>query len=151
MSEPRTDGGVLLFVDDDFADRLMVRRALGESEVDCELYAAAGGAEGLDYLFRRGEYRDPENSPRPDLVLVDLNMPEVDGWQVIEAIRGDTEIGQLPVVAFSTSSDDRDVARAYALGANSYLVKPDDFGELRDALTVLLDYWLRIVRRPEAA
>ena len=125
---------VLLMADDDPADCLLTEKALRRAEVTCPLYVVHDGAELLDYLKRRGDYADPEAAPRPSLILLDLNMPKINGTEVLEQLRDEPELRRIPVVVLTTSDEERDIAASYALGANAYMVKPSAFDE-----DVLLD------------
>ena len=102
----------------------------------------------MNYLQRRGEYEDPDSSPKPDLMLLDLNMPKMDGKQLLEQMRADPNLRRIPVVALTTSKQENDIIRTYDLGANSYIVKPVDMDQFVSAIKVLKDYWFQIVVLP---
>lgn len=102
----------------------------------------------MDYLLRRGKYQDPASSPKPDLMLLDLNMPKMDGKQLLEQMRADPNLRRIPVVALTTSKQENDIIRTYDLGANSYIVKPVDMDQFVNAIKVLKDYWFQIVVLP---
>ncbi len=102
----------------------------------------------MDYLHRRGRYHDPLSSPKPDLMLLDLNMPKMDGKQLLEQMRADPSLRRIPVVALTTSKQESDIIRTYDLGANSYIVKPVDMDQFVNAIKVLKDYWFQIVVLP---
>lgn len=126
----------------------MTRRALTQSRIRNELYIVEDGEEALDYLLRRGRYQDPDSSPKPDLMLLDLNMPKMDGKQLLEQMRADPRLRRIPVVALTTSQQENDIIRTYDLGANSYIVKPVDMDQFVNAIKVLKDYWFQIVVLP---
>ena len=126
----------------------MTRRALEQSRIRNELYIVEDGEEALDYLLRRGRYQDPDSSPKPDLMLLDLNMPKMDGKQLLEQMRADPSLRRIPVVALTTSEQENDIIRTYDLGANSYIVKPVDMDQFVNAIKVLKDYWFQIVVLP---
>ena len=102
----------------------------------------ADGEAALDYLFRRQGYADPELSPKPDLILLDLRLPKVDGLDVLKEVKQSPELHRIPIVVLSSSKADRDVARAYDYKANSYVVKPQDFGMFGQLLRDVGRYWL---------
>lgn len=126
----------------------MTRRALEQSRIRNELYIVEDGEEALDYLFRRGRYENPASSPKPDLMLLDLNMPKMDGKQLLKQMRADPTLRRIPVVALTTSRQESDIIRTYDLGANSYIVKPVDMDQFINAIKVLKDYWFQIVVLP---
>ena len=130
----------ILVVDDSFADVRLLREAAREQNVDVEIVAVEDGEEALSYL------RDGE--PRPDLILLDLNLPRRSGREILRDIKADPQFASIPVIVLSTSSSPLDVADCYARHANSYLVKPlhlDEFGELVRALDA---FWLRLALLP---
>ena len=115
---------MILLVEDDADHTELVRRAIEELGRDVRLVALADGEIALDYLFRRGEWADPERSPQPDLVFLDLRLPRLDGFRVLREIKNASALRHIPIVILTSSSSDRDVEQAYAEHANSYLVKP---------------------------
>jgi CheY-like chemotaxis protein len=145
----------ILMADDDPDDRLLVKDALGECEaaarVADQLRFVNDGEDLMDYLLRRGKHTDPEESPRPDLILLDLNMPRKDGREALREIRGQQELRDIPVVVFTTSRAETDIRLVYGLGANSFITKPVAFDSLVHTLTVLSHYWLGIVELPSLA
>ena len=142
---------VLLMADDDPADCLLTEKALRRAEVTCPLYVVHDGAELLDYLKRRGDYADPEAAPRPSLILLDLNMPKINGTEVLEQLRDEPELRRIPVVVLTTSDEERDIAASYALGANAYMVKPSAFDEMVSVAEIVKAHWLETVRLPPLA
>lgn len=139
---------VILLAEDDPGDQELTRRALEQSRIRNDLYIVEDGEEALDYLFRRGKYEDPASSPKPDLMLLDLNMPKMDGKQLLKQMRADPNLRRIPVVALTTSKQESDIIRTYDLGANSYIVKPVDMDQFINAIKVLKDYWFQIVVLP---
>jgi CheY-like chemotaxis protein len=132
----------VLLVEDNGAHAELVRRALDDHPIESRLHHVSDGKQALDYLFRHGDFSDPGSSPRPQVVLLDLRLPRVDGLEVLTRIRASEEIPDLPVVVLSTSSAERDVAMAYARHANSYLVKPADFESFQTLMDEFGSYWL---------
>lgn len=139
---------VILMADDDADDRMLTRDALEESRLANELRFVADGEELLDYLLHRGRYSDPDGSPRPGVILLDLNMPRKDGREALREIKADPELRRIPVVILTTSKAEEDIFRSYDLGANSYITKPVTFESLVDVMRGLGRYWLEIVELP---
>ena len=138
----------LLLVEDDDDHAELVRRCFAEDLVASAIRRVKDGEEALSYLFRRGEYADAAKSPTPNLVLLDLRLPKVDGIDVLNAIKGSERHRNIPVVVLTTSNSERDVALAYAGHANSYLVKPAGYREFAEMIKVLGRYWLVWNRNP---
>ncbi len=138
----------ILVADDDADDRMLMKDALVESRLADELTFVEDGEQLLDYLHRRGEYADPAVSPRPGLILLDLNMPRKDGRETLREIKSDTSLRSIPVVVLTTSSDEEDIISSYDLGASSYIVKPETFEELLAAAQILRKYWFEVVALP---
>lgn len=138
----------ILMADDDADDRLMTREAFEESRLANDLRFVEDGVELLDYLQRRGKYADPESSPRPGLILLDLNMPKKDGREALQEIRADPKLRNIRVVILTTSKAEEDIYRTYDLGAASYITKPVTFAGLAEVIKALGKYWLEIVDLP---
>jgi CheY-like chemotaxis protein len=138
----------ILMADDDPDDRLLARRALEKHGLAEALRTVADGEELMDYLHRRGPYADPALSPRPSLVLLDLNMPRKDGREALAEMKGDPSLRQIPVVVLTTSRSEEEIFRSYDLGANSYVTKPVTFDGLVEVMGSLDIYWLRTVSLP---
>ncbi|HZH98830.1 MAG TPA: response regulator [Fimbriimonadaceae bacterium] len=138
----------LLLADDDPDDRLLVKDALQESRLEADLRLVEDGEELMDYLHRRGKYAEPDSSPHPDLILLDLKMPRKSGHQVLEEIKGTPELKRIPVVVLTTSKAEEDIVRAYNSGANSFIVKPTTFGALTEAMKTLERYWFKLTALP---
>jgi CheY-like chemotaxis protein len=139
---------VVLLVEDDPADELITREAFEDNKILNRLYVARDGEEALDFLYRRGPHRD---APRPDLILLDLNLPKYDGREVLEKIKSDPELAVIPIVVLTTSSLGEDILRSYRLHANAYVTKPVDLTQFLIAVRQIDHFFLRIVRRPGAA
>ena len=138
----------ILLVEDNPAEQNLTRRALSKGVMKCNLYTVSDGEEAMAYLLRQGKYEDPKTSPRPDVVLLDLNMPKLDGRQVLERMKSDPEINTIPVVVLTTSTHEQDVVRSYELGCNSFINKPVDVHVFLEALEQLGSYWLKLVVLP---
>ncbi len=139
----------ILMADDDADDRQLTKEAFAESRLVNDLRFVEDGEELLDYLYRRGKYTDPESSPRPGLILLDLNMPKKDGREALREIKADPRFRALRVVVMTTSKAEEDIARIYALSAASYITKPVTFDGLVDVIRTMGKYWLEIVELPD--
>ncbi|MBA3962610.1 MAG: response regulator [Chthoniobacterales bacterium] len=134
--------------DDDADDRLMTKEAFEESRLVNDLRFVEDGVELLDYLKRRGKYEDPASSPRPGLILLDLNMPKKDGREALKEIKSDPNLKSIRVVVLTTSKAEEDIYRTYDLSAASYITKPVTFAAMAEVVRVLGKYWLEIVALP---
>jgi len=149
MSSPAASKSiVILMADDDADDRLLAKDALAECRLANELHFVENGEELLDYLHRRGKFVNLANSPRPGLILLDLNMPKKDGREALKEIKDDPRLRTIPVVVLTTSSADTDISRIYELGANSFITKPVSFDSLVEVMKILGRYWFEIVELP---
>ena len=137
----------ILLVEDNPDDVELTRIAFAEAKIANELHVVANGAEALDYLFARGDYAGRPGHGQPSLVLLDLNLPRMDGREVLQAIRADAGTRSLPVVVMTTSTEPFDVEACYSLGANSYIRKPVDFGQFMWAVKQVGMYWL-VLKHP---
>jgi two-component system response regulator len=133
---------VILLVEDNRDDEALTLRALKKNNISNEVVIARDGAEALDYLFGRGVYEGRDMSVVPQVVLLDLKLPKVDGLEVLRAIRADVRTKRLPVVILTSSKEERDLLDGYELGANSYVRKPVDFTAFAEAVRNLGLYWL---------
>jgi CheY-like chemotaxis protein len=134
----------ILHVDDDSNDTLLFQHACQKAGVRCTLQNVEDGDQAINYLRGAEPYADRERYPIPNLVLLDLKMPRLNGFDVLSWMRGNHELRALPVVVLSSSNHDADVKRAYDLGANSYLVKPVGFDSLVEIVKSLQQYWLTL-------
>src|SRR5439155_14432523 len=141
----------ILMADDDADDRQLTKEAFEESRLANDLRFVEDGEELLDYLKRRGKYSDPANSPRPGLILLDLNMPRKDGREALAEIKANPDLSQIPVVVMTASKADEDFWRASDLGADMYLVKPVTFEVLVNVVRSLGRYWIEIVEVSQPA
>ena len=138
----------ILMADDDSDDRQMTREAFEQSRVANDLRFVENGVELMDYLKRRGRFSDPASSPRPGLILLDLNMPKKDGREALAEIKADRTLKSIRVVILTTSKAEEDIFRSYDLSATSYITKPVTFERLVDVIKTLGKYWLEIVELP---
>jgi CheY-like chemotaxis protein len=139
---------IILLVEDNPDHTELIVRSFEDHRVANRIFHVSDGEAALDYLFRRGEYADPEQSPRPHVILLDLRLPKVDGLEVLDMVKGEEELRRIPVVIITTSEAERDVARAYDSYANSYLVKPVGFDQFTQLMDDLGFYWLGWNRHP---
>ena len=139
---------MILLIEDDKGDQELIRRALEKGKIQNDLFILEDGEQALDYLLRRGRYSDPALSPRPDLVLLDLNLPKIDGRKVLEEIRSTDELKRLVVVILTTSKQDKDIIRSYEMGVNSYITKPPDFQQFVKVVQEVGHYWFQVVVLP---
>ncbi len=140
----------ILCAEDDPDDRLLTRDAVMASRAAMELTFVEDGAELLDYLKRRGRHARDPGVIRPALILLDLNMPRMDGREALREIKSDPDLRQIPVIVLTTSSSEGDVFRSYDLGANSYIVKPVTFESLVRVMRELSSYWTEMAALPSA-
>jgi CheY-like chemotaxis protein len=134
--------------DDDEDDRLLLKEALDELQFSHIVEFTEDGQDLMNYLKRRDIYTDRRNTPLPELILLDLNMPRKDGREALREIRLDSNLRHIPVVVFTTSKAEEDVLRSYDLGANSFVVKPITFEKLVEVIRTINLYWFEAVRLP---
>ena len=139
----------LLIVEDSPEDYEATVRVLRRSGLRNAIYRCTDGEDALDFLYRRGRYTDAASSPRPGIILLDLNLPGTDGREGLEAVKGDKRLRRIPVVVLTASGDDRDVRMCYDRGANSYIQKPVDLEGFVRAVTMVKDYWFEITVLPK--
>ncbi|MBZ6227649.1 response regulator [Streptomyces olivaceus] len=135
----------VLLVEDDPGDELMTREAFEDNKIGNTLHVVRDGEEALDFLYRRGPHTQ---APRPDLILLDLNLPKYDGRQVLEKIKSDQDLSDIPVVVLTTSSAEEDILRSYKLHANAYVTKPVDLDQFIAAVRQIDDFFVQVVRLP---
>ncbi len=151
MKRTRTANPItILMAEDDPEDRMIAKDGFEESKLANDLRFVEDGEELMDYLYRRGKYSDPELSPRPGLILLDLNMPRKDGREALAEIKADPKLRSIPVIVLTVSKAEEDILRSYDTGANSYITKPVTFEGLVEALKALSLYWFEIVELPPA-
>jgi len=137
---------VIVMAEDDADDRLLAKDALAECDLGAELQFVENGEELLDYLLHRGKY--DAQTPRPSLILLDLNMPIKDGREVLKDIKSNAALRRIPVIVLTTSKADTDIDRTYHLGANSFIAKPVRYEALVEVMRNIGQYWLKIVELP---
>ncbi len=142
---------VILLADDDAEDREMTRKALASNQLANDLYTVEDGEQLLDFLHHRGQFAPPVRSPTPGLILLDLNMPKMDGREALAAIKADPTLRRIPVVVMTTSQAEQDISRTYDLGTNSFITKPITLAGLIEVTKVLGQYWFQIVKLPSPA
>lgn len=135
----------VLLVEDDPGDVLMTREAFADNKVANRLAVVSDGVSALAFLRKEGEYAD---APTPDLILLDLNLPRVDGREVLAELKKDPELGRIPVVVLTTSEAEEDVLRSYALHASAYVTKPVDFDRFIEVVRQIDDFFVTVVRLP---
>jgi CheY-like chemotaxis protein len=149
MERPRAPRAIL-FADDDPDDRMLVRDAFEESRLECDLRCVEDGEELIDYLHRRGKYASALDTPRPALILLDLNMPRKDGREAIREIKADSKLRQIPIIVLTTTQAEEDIWRSYDLGVNSFSIKPVVFEALVQVVSTLGKYWFETVELPRS-
>jgi CheY-like chemotaxis protein len=140
----------ILLVEDDADHAELVRQSVSRLSREADLTVVRDGEEAMAYLHREGPWASPARSPRPRLVLLDLRLPRLDGFGVLEQMKGSEELRAIPVVVLATSPDEADMTRAYASHVNSYLVKPVDFERFAELVRDVDEYWLDWNRQPPA-
>ena len=139
---------VLVMVDDDEDDCLLVEAALYEAYLKCDFHCVKDGLQVLDYLNRRGPYYEADSAPRPDLILLDLNLPSMSGREVLKNLKANQHFRSIPVIILTTSSNEDDIVFCYDMGANTYIVKEPSFAGLLAAIKVVKEYWLETATLP---
>lgn len=141
---------VIMLVEDDPEDRFLIERALQKIASQHRLLSVENGEQLLHYLRGKDAYADRDEFPLPSLILLDLNMPKMDGRSVLRELRKDKALESVPVVVLTTSESEEDIIECYKLGANSYVCKPSEFDRLMSHLQALISYWFKTVELPEA-
>jgi CheY-like chemotaxis protein len=136
----------ILLVEDNEPDVVLTQEAFKEAKISNALFVAEDGVEAMEFLHRSGKHT---RAPRPDLILLDLNLPRKDGRAVLQEIKSDPAFASIPVVILTTSSDEKDVIRAYTSHANCYIVKPVDFLQFMNIVRTIEGFWLTVVRLPD--
>ena len=136
----------ILLIEDNPGDVDLTKEALQDAKVHNRLHVVDDGAKAVDFLFKRGEYADV---PRPDIILLDLNLPKKDGRQVLVEIKADPQLAEIPVVILTTSQAEEDILRSYQLHANCYITKPVDFKQFMRVVKSIEEFWLTVVKLPK--
>ena len=147
MATPR-QSILIMLVEDDEGHQLLIRENLRAGGIVNDIIEVRDGQQALDYLFRRGQYQDPAKSPRPGLILLDIKMPKMDGFSVLEKVKSNPQLRMIPVLMLTSTDDQVEVNRCYTLGANSYVVKLVRYEEFQERVKAL-GLFLDIVRFPE--
>lgn len=135
----------ILLVEDNPGDVRLTQEALKDGRVAVKLTVASDGVEAMDILRRRGTH---SSQPRPDLILLDLNLPRKNGREVLEEVKADTDLRRIPVIVMTTSQADQDVSKAYSLNANCYVTKPVNFDDFLKVVRSIEDFWLTVATLP---
>jgi CheY-like chemotaxis protein len=138
----------ILVADDDADDRMMIKEAFDDSKLNNRLDFVEDGEQLMAYLRREGKYAGRAGEPFPGLILLDLNMPKMDGREALRELKADPVLHRIPVVVLTTSRAEEDIVRTYGLGVNSFITKPVTFDRLVDVVKILCSYWIEIVALP---
>jgi CheY-like chemotaxis protein len=138
----------ILLVEDNVQDIEITQRAFAKGRVRNELTVVRDGEEAIDYLYHRGKYQDPATSPRPGMILLDLNLPKVGGLEVLQQIKKDDQLRPIPVIVLTVSQREEDVVRSYDLGVNTYIQKPVEFDNFMRVVNAMHEYWVLIATLP---
>ncbi len=139
----------ILLVDDDEDDIHLVKRAFQKGRILNKLYVAHDGEEALDFLYHRGDFENHIDLPRPGIILLDLNMPRMDGRETLQVIKADENLQSIPIIVLTTSDAEKDILESYKHGANSFITKPVEFSKFLEAVVTIGKYWLSIAEVPE--
>jgi CheY-like chemotaxis protein len=138
----------ILLVEDNLQDIEITKRAFAKGRVRNDLLVVRDGEEALDYLYRRGKFQDPASSPRPGMILLDLNLPKLGGLEVLQRIKHDESLKTIPVIVLTVSQREQDIVRSYDLGVNTYIQKPVEFENFMRVINSVHDYWVLIATLP---
>jgi len=147
----KADGGKtinILLVEDNPLDVEVIQEVFKLIESKNRLFLTKDGEEALDFVYHRGKYQDTSLAPVPDLILLDIRMPKIDGLEVLRVIKSDENLKRIPVLILTVSDRDADIRRAYEYGANSYIVKPIEFWNFANIVTKIEEYWFTIAKLP---
>ena len=140
---------IILLVEDDPDDIYLIGEAIDECQLSARIFIVEDGEQMLDYLHNRGDYTDPAVAPRPDLILLDLNMPRKDGREALVELKQDPDLRSIPVVVLTTSSAEKDKNFSYDQGASGFVTKPVTFTGLKESVCKIGEYWISTVQLPE--
>ncbi len=136
----------VLLIEDSSDDIFLMKEVLQDAKMHINLHVAENGEKGLDFVYKKNEFK---NAPSPDLILLDLNLPKIDGREVLEKLKSDKKYKTIPVVVLTTSQSDEDINKAYLNNANSYITKPVDLNQFMKVVKTIEDFWLTIVKLPD--
>jgi len=137
----------ILLIEDNPVDVRMTKEALKDFRVANNLHTVTDGEKGLDFIYQRGAYKD---APRPDLILLDLNLPKKDGREILEEVKADEKLRAIPIVILTTSSLDEDILASYSKNANAFITKPIEFEDFVSMMKTIGDFWLTFVKLPQS-
>ena len=135
----------ILLVEDSLTDIILMKKMLNQSRIPKNLHVVKDGIEAMNFLHQKGEYK---KHPRPDLILLDLNLPRKNGKEVLKEIKSDNNLMEIPVIVLTTSEDDKDIIECYKSHANCYLTKPMDLQDFSQCVTAIDNFWFQFVRYP---
>lgn len=144
----RIDPAIILLVEDDPGDQKLVKISLKRQRIANELHIVSSGEEALDFLYQRGKYKYNGGTPRPDLILLDLNMPGMGGKEFLRRIKKDEDLKKIPVVILTTSDSERDIIDSYHLQASGYVKKPVDLEDFKNVMKEIGEYWFVMCKLP---
>lgn len=136
----------ILVIEDNPADAELVTEVLGEQIPHAHMHVARDGEEGIDYLYQRNMHSD---APRPDFVLLDLNLPKRSGLEILQAMKGDPALRLMPIIVFTSSEAPRDIEKCYCLSANCYITKPSDLDLFTDKMKMVANFWCQMAQLPD--
>lgn len=148
MKEKKQKEIVILLVEDNPVDIEITRRAFEKSNIKYKLCVVRDGEEALDFLYHKGQYADGSQAPRPDLILLDINLPRIGGIDVLKTLKADPDLKRIPITMLTVSDKDEDIIRSFDLGVNSYITKPVDFNKFVEAMKTHHFYWTVITELP---
>ena len=150
MGNPKiTNTPVILLADDNPADQNLTKRSIHKSAVKCDLRIVSDGEELIDYLSNSEKHLSVHGFRKPSIIILDLNMPRMDGRQVLKVIKSNPGYSEIPVIVFSTSNHKKDISTSYRLGCSSFITKPADVHEFMDAIKEICSYWFNLVKLPD--
>jgi len=135
------EGMKILLVEDNLDDIELTKRALSQCKVKNPVFIARDGQEAIDYIFHKGKYSEGTDAPVPNVIILDLKLPRMDGFEVLKRIKEDNILKRIPIIMLTTSKRDEDVIKSYDLGVNSYIIKPVDFDKFIDTIQSIQEYW----------
>ncbi len=148
MEKPTIQNANVLLVEDNPADQKLTIRALNKGRVKTNLYIVEDGVEAMNYLEHKDKYTDRQKFPLPDLILLDINLPRMNGLDVLKKIRQDAELKTIPIIMLTTSSQEKDIVESYKLGVNAYINKPVQINDFTSAIRTIEDFWFCLTILP---